>query len=95
MEEGGQRRKNDGDEWNWWNGHWWIRIDQDLNSRQRRKISRGLRRMITREHSGLAELLQELRNGIRAEVEESNGRQLNMHSESHDNTRMHNPQTMQ
>ena len=61
--------------------------------------------MITREHSGMAELLQELRNGIKAEVEESNRRQLNMHSESDeplkndemisDNTHGHNPLTMQ
>ena len=31
-------------------GSWWIRVNQDdLNSRQRRKISRNLRKMIDRE----------------------------------------------
>ena len=105
MVEGGRRRKDDGDEWQSWNGHWWIRVEQDLNSRQRRKVSRGLRRMITREHSGMAELLKELRNGIKAVVEESNRKQLSMHSESDEllkndgvtsgNTHGHIPLTLQ
>ena len=35
------RREDEGDEWQRWDGSWWIRVDQDgLNSRQRRKISR-------------------------------------------------------
>ena len=49
----------------------WIRVDQDgLNSRRRRKISRGLRRLVNRERNGMARLLQELRRGIRAEINE-------------------------
>ena len=90
MEEGGapRRHEDDGDEWQRWNGHWWIRVEQaDLNSRQRRKISRGLRRMITREQSGMARLLRELRKGIKAEIEESNRRQLGAHSESDEPSR--------
>ena len=49
-----------------------IRVNQDdLNSRQRRKISRGLKRMIDREKNGMARLLRELKKSIRAEVDES------------------------
>ena len=45
------RCEDDGGEWQRWNGNWWIRAEQhDLNSRQRRKISMGLRRTILREH---------------------------------------------
>ena len=35
------------------------------------EMSRGLRRMITREQNGVAGLLRELRNGIKAEIEGS------------------------
>ena len=64
-------------------GHWRIRPEQaDLNSIQRRKVSRGLRRMITREQSGMAGFMRELRNGIKAELEGSHRRQLGAHSES-------------
>ena len=50
-------------------GSWWIRVNQDdLNSRQRRMISRNLKKMIDREKNGMARLLQELKKGIRAEV---------------------------
>ena len=74
---GAWRRENDGDEWQRWNGSWLIRVEQtDLNSRQRRKISRGLRRMITLEQHGTAGLLRELRNGIKVEIEGSNRRHL-------------------
>ena len=68
------RYQDEGDEWQRWEGSWWIRVNQDdLNSRQRRKISRGLEKMIDREKNGMARLLQELKKGIRAEVDESRG----------------------
>ena len=36
--------EDEGDEWQRWEGSWWIRVNQDdLNSRQRRKISRSLK----------------------------------------------------
>ena len=57
-----------------------------LNSRQRRKISRGLRRMIDRERNGMAKLLQELKRGIRAEIDESR-RGANTNSESDQKSR--------
>ena len=59
----------------------------DLNSRKRRKISRGFRRMITREQNGTAGLFRELQNGIRAEIEGSNKRHLSTHSGSDDQSR--------
>ena len=71
MDEGtaGRRRECDGDAWQRWNGAWWIRVEQpNLNSRQRRKISRGRRRMITPEQNGMTNLLRELRDEIKAEV---------------------------
>ena len=35
------RQEDEGDDWRKWEGSWWIRVSQDdLNSRQRRKISR-------------------------------------------------------
>ena len=44
------RYENDGDEWQRWEGSWWIRVNHnDLNSRQRRKISRNLKMMKRRE----------------------------------------------
>ena len=43
----------------------------DLNSRQRRKISWSLKKMIDREKNGMARLLQESKKGIRSEVDES------------------------
>ena len=47
------RYEDNGDEWQRWEGSWWIRVNQDdLNSRQRRKISRNLRKMIDREKNG-------------------------------------------
>ena len=92
MDEGnlGCRRETDGEEWQRWNGSWWIRVEQqNLNSRQRRKISRGLRRMITREQNGMANLLKELRNEIRAEVEETTRRHLNTFSDDDELSRNH------
>ena len=79
----GWRREDDGDEWQRWNGTWWLSVEQqNLNSRQRRKISRRLRRMITREPKWMASLLRELRNGIKAEIEETTRRHLSTFSES-------------
>ena len=44
------RYEDDGDEWQRWEGSWWIRVNHDdLNSRQRIKISRNLKKMIDRE----------------------------------------------
>ena len=64
--------EDEGDEWQRWEGSWWIRVNQDdLNSRQRSKTSRSLKKMIDREKNGMARMLQELKNGIRAEVDES------------------------
>ena len=60
---------------------WIIKVEQqNFNSRQRRKISRGLRRMITREQNGMTNLLRELRKEIRAEVEEATKRHLSAFS---------------
>ena len=71
------RYEDEGDEWQRWEGSWWIRVNHDdLNSRQRRKISRNLTKMIDREKNGMARLLQELKKGIRAEVDESRPRCL-------------------
>ena len=56
-----------------------IRVEQqNLNSRKRRKIARGLRRILTR----MASLLRELRNGIKAEIEGKTRRHLSTFSES-------------
>ena len=55
------RRENEGMEWQRWTGSWSIRVDQDdMNSRQRRKISRSFRRMVVREQNGMAGLPREL-----------------------------------
>ena len=68
------RHEDNGDEWQRWEGSWWIRVNQDdLNSRQRRKTSRNLKKMIDREKNGMARLLQELKKGIRAEVQSRQG----------------------
>ena len=76
------RHEDEGDEWQRWEGSWWIRVNQDdLNSRQRRKISGGLKRMIDRERNGMAKLLRELKKGIKAEIDESR-QGANMNSES-------------
>ena len=71
-----------------WDGNWWIRVEQqDLNSRKRRNISRGLRRMIIWEKNGKASLLRELLNGIGAETEGTNRRHLSTFSESDEPSR--------
>ena len=43
--------------------------------------------MTSLEQNGMAGLLRELRNGIRAEIDESNTRHLSTHSESDDQPR--------
>ena len=79
--------EDEGDEWQRWERSWWIRVNQDeLNSRQRRKISRGLKKMIAREKNGMARLLREEKKGIRAEVDESR-RGADTNSESNEKSR--------
>ena len=79
--------EDEGDEWQRCEGCWWIRVHQDdLNSRQRRKMSRSLKKMIDREKNGMARLLQELKKGIRAEVNESR-RGADTNSESNERSR--------
>ena len=81
------RYEDEGDEWQRWEGSWWIRVNQDdLNSRQRRKISRGLKKMIDREKNGMARLLRKLKKGIRAEVDESR-RGADTNSENNERSR--------
>ena len=81
------RYEDDGDEWQRWEGSWWIRVNHDdLNSRQRRQISRSLKKMIDREKNGMARLLQELKKGIRAEVDESR-RGADTNSENNERSR--------
>ena len=81
------RYEDDGDEWQRWEGSWWIRVNHDdLNSRQRRKISRNLKKMIDREKNGMARLLQELKKGIKAEVDESR-RGADTNSENNERSR--------
>ena len=53
----------------------------DLNSQKRRKISRGLKRLIDREKNGMARLIRELKKGIKDEVDDSK-RSANASSES-------------
>ena len=68
-------------------GRWWIRVNQDdLNSRQRRNISRSLKKMIDREMNGMDRLLQELKKGIMAEVDESR-RSADTNSENNERSR--------
>ena len=58
-----------------------------MNSRQRRKISRNLKKIIDREKNGLARLLQELKKGIRAKVESR--RVADMNSEDNETSNEH------
>ena len=54
--------QSDGD-WAQWDGDWWIKVGKlNLNSRQKRRISRDLQRMITREENEILRILRELRN---------------------------------
>ena len=63
---------DDEDRFGWcrWRGSWWIRVDQGLNSRQRRKVSRSLQRLVTREKEGIStsNLMNHIRRAIKAEI---------------------------
>ena len=81
------RQEDEGNDRQRWEGSWWIRVNQDdLNSRQRRKISRGLKRMIDREKNGMARLIRELKKGIKDEIDDSK-RCVNASSESDEKSR--------
>ena len=59
------RRDGAGGEWQRWKGEWWIRVgSSNLNSRQRRGVSRNLRRLIAREQNEVWELLRELKSAL-------------------------------
>ena len=60
------RCEDDGDVWQRWNGNWWIR-------RLELKIEEGDIQGPPEEQNGMASLLRELRNGIRAEIEGRTG----------------------
>ena len=63
------RRDGAGREWQRWKGAWWVKVGrQNLNSRQRKQISRGLRRLIARGPGATIGVLQELKNEINAEM---------------------------
>ena len=50
-------------EWAQWDGEWWVRVGRSsLNARQRRRISRDLRRLIACEQNEVLKLLRELRD---------------------------------
>ena len=59
------RRDGAGGEWQRWKGEWWIRVgSSNLNSRQRRRVSRDLRRLIAREQNEVLKLLRELKSAL-------------------------------
>ena len=58
-----------------------------MNFRQRRKISRNLKKMIDREKNVMARLLQELKQAIRAEV--ASRRVADMNSEDNETSNEH------
>ena len=52
-------------EWAQWDGEWWVKVGRSsLNARQRRRISRDLRRLIAREQNEVLKLLRELRGAV-------------------------------
>ena len=56
-------------------GAWLVKVEQqNLNSRQRRRISRGLRRLIARAREETIGVLEELKDEIRAEWVKANAR---------------------
>ena len=68
-------REGAGGEWQRWKGAWWVKVEQqNLNSRQRRQISRGLRRLIERGQGEMIGLMEELKNDVRAEMVKANAR---------------------
>ena len=56
--------------WCRWKYSWWIKVEQGLNSRQRRKVSRGLQRLVAREKEGTStrNLIGHILKEIRAEI---------------------------
>ena len=63
-----------GGEWQRWKGEWWIRVGRSsLNARQRRRISRDLRRLISREQNEVLRVLWELKNAMWKEGGRSSG----------------------
>ena len=69
--QGGQEADEDNEQWQKWRGRWWMRIDRaELSSRQRRKISRVVRRLVSRETNDIDYLVSELKQSI-AEMRES------------------------
>ena len=67
-----KRENDDEDRFGWcqWRGSWWTRVDQGLNSRQRRKVSRSLQRPVTREKEGIStnNVTNHIRRAIKAEI---------------------------
>ena len=71
LAQGGQDIDEDNEQWQKWRGKWWMRIDRtELSSRQRRKISRVVKRMITRETNDFDQLVNDLKQSI-ADMRES------------------------
>ena len=69
--QGGQETDEDNEQWHKWRGRWWMRVDRaELSSRQRRKISRVVRRLVSRETNDIDYLVGELKQSI-AEMRES------------------------
>ena len=71
-EAGGRdwRRDDDCGEWQQWDKVWWINAGRsDLNSRQRRQVSMGLKRLVEREQNEVICLLRELRSAIKKGTE--------------------------
>ena len=59
------RRDGEWGEWQQWDGVWWIRVGHsNLNSRQRRQVSRGLKWLVAREQNEVIKLLRELKSAI-------------------------------
>ena len=52
-------------DWAQWDGEWWVKVGKSsLNARQRRRISRDVRRLIAREQNEVLKLLREMKNAI-------------------------------
>ena len=52
-------------EWAQWDGEWWVKVGRSsLNARQRRRISRDLRRLIAREQNEVLKLSREMRSAL-------------------------------
>ena len=67
VREGGYDGRRDGEwgGWTQWDGEWWIRVGRsNLNSRQRRRVSRDLRRLIAREQNEVSKILRELKSAM-------------------------------